>query len=357
MANEQVVIVGVGMMTAVGLTAPETAASVRSGTARFAETSIRDKSWQPFTLAVVPEEGLPGLSDRLVAAVGLTARETRLLRLATMPLRECVRPVASQPPSMGLCLALPEAPRGTPAVDGARFLAMLALQVGGVFDPQRSDATHTGRAGGLTAVGQAAAVIEQGLADFMIAGGVDTYFDLLVLATLDRDGRIKSETNADGFIPGEGAGFVLLASRRAAAARSLPTVARISSVAVGFEVGHLDSAEPYKGDGLAATISQLAGRGAVDEPIGEVYSSINGENHWAKEWGVSYLRNRPIFRPDHRVHHPADCYGDNGAASGPLMLGLAALAGRDSRRRAPVLVYGSSDQGVRAAVIVISETH
>ena len=49
------------------------------------------------------------------------------------------------------------------------------------------------------------------------------------------------------------------------------------------------------------------------------------------------------------MHHPADCSGDSGAACGPIMAGLAALGIRDSYRRTPALVYGSSDRGARAA--------
>jgi 3-oxoacyl-[acyl-carrier-protein] synthase-1 len=79
---------------------------------------------------------------------------------------------------------------------------------------------------------------------------------------------------------------------------------------------------------------------------------MNGESHWAKEWGVGFIRNRAAFHPDHGMHHPADCVGDTGAACGPLMTGLAALGLRDGYRRGPCLVYCSSDDGPRAALAV-----
>ena len=79
---------------------------------------------------------------------------------------------------------------------------------------------------------------------------------------------------------------------------------------------------------------------------------MNGENHWAKEWGVSFIRNSAAFDPDHGFHHPADCYGDTGAACGPLMVGLAALGIRNGKQGGPTLVYGSSDRGERAALTV-----
>jgi len=114
----------------------------------------------------------------------------------------------------------------------------------------------------------------------------------------------------------------------------------------------LYSEEPYRGDGLAQAVQQLAQLGALVGPIQEVYSSMNGENHWAKEWGVTRIRGNGTFSAEHGMHHPADCYGDTGAASGPLMTGLAALGLREGYRAAPALVYASSDQGQRAALAV-----
>ena len=350
--SESVVVVGIGMMTAVGLNAAETSASVRAGTMRFAETELRDKRFEPFTLATVPDDGLPPVMDALDGE-GLTGRERRLLRLAALPLRECLAPLAQLGPipPLSLCLALPESETAKP-IDRPLFLRRLAMQAGGAIDVQRSDATHAGRAGGVVAVGQAILTIQQEIAEFVVAGGIDSFRDLYVLGTLDAEQRVKSAVNLDGFIPGEGAAFLLLASARAAAARGLTPLARVSPAAVGFETGHLYGDDPYRGDGLAATFARLAASGALSPAAGEVYSSMNGENHWAKEWGVGYLRNRGAFLPVYRMHHPADSFGDTGAACGPLMIGLAALGIRGNYRRSPAVVYGSSDHGQRAALVV-----
>jgi len=355
MTND-VVIVGVGMTTAVGLSAPETAASVRARMMRFTETSLRDRHFDRFTIAEVTDEALESLAGPLDELAGLTAREARMLRLAAAPLRECLAPLAGRAVPIGLCLALPETETHCP-LDRDAFVERLAHQANAGFDPRRSDGSHVGRAGGLVAVGQAVSTIQRGISEFMVAGGVDTFRDLYVLGTLDLEGRVKSRTNADGFVPGEGAAFVLLASERAAATFGLTPMARVSAAAVGFESGHLRSDQPYRGDGLATTIAQLVRLGAIEEPIGDVYSSMNGESHWAKEWGVSHLRNRSLFRPDHGMHHPADCFGDTGAACGPLMIGLASLGIRGSYRSAPALVYGSSDVGPRAALVVSAGRH
>jgi 3-oxoacyl-[acyl-carrier-protein] synthase-1 len=349
MAANSVVVVGVGMTTPVGLTTAETAASVCSATMLFAETPIHDRRSEPFILAEVIEGGLPGLRKEVAAAPGLTSREARMLRLATMPLRECLKSLKPGPVAPGLVLALPELQTTLP-LDGQRFLQLLAQQTEGSFNPKQCAATHVGRAGGLAAIGQAAETIRQGKARFMLAGGVDTYRDPYVLGTLDLEKRVKSSVHLDGFIPGEGAAFALLASAEAAAAAELAPLVRISPVFQAVESGHLYSKEPYRGDGLALAIEKLAASGAAGAPIAEVYSSMNGESHWGKEWGVSFIRNRAVFTPDHSTHHPADCLGDTGAASGPIMLGLVVHGLQNQYRRGPCLIYCSSDRGQRAVV-------
>lgn len=349
--TDDIVVVGIGMVTAVGVSAPETAASVRASTSRFVESALWDRRSEPFVLAEVPEEALPELSEAVTSTAVITGRERRMLRLATAALQECVAPLGDRERRPGLCLALPEMETKRP-LDRAAFLANLAKQTKLAFDPRGSDATHTGRAGGLLAIGQAVLTIQTGLADFVIAGGVDTYRDPYVLAMLDKEQRVKSSANLDGFIPGEGAAFLLLARRGAAIENRLPTLGRVTPVATGFESGHLYSAEPYRGDGLASTFQQLVARGVVDSPFAEVYSSMTGESHWAKEWGVAFLRSRAAFRESHGMHHPADCFGETGAASGPLLVGLAVMGIKGQYRHSPALAYGSSDHGVRAAVVV-----
>lgn len=349
MASDSVVVVGVGMMTAVGLTTAETAASVRSATMLFAETSIRDHSFEPFTLAEVIEDGLPELVKEVADSSGLTVREARMLRLASMPLRECLKSLMAGTAAPGLILALPETQTTLP-LDGMRFLQLLAQQTGHSFNLKQSGAPHVGRAGGLTAIGQAADTIRQGRAEFMLAGGLDTYRDLYVLGTMDMEKRVKSAVHLDGFIPGEGAAFLLLARPGAAAQAGLTPLASISQVFQALEAGHLYSTVPYKGEGLAMAIEKLVSSGAAGAPIAEVYSSMNGESHWGKEWGVSFIRNRAAFLPDHGIHHPADCLGDAGAACGPIMLGLAVHGLQNHYRRGPCLVYCSSDRGQRAVL-------
>jgi 3-oxoacyl-[acyl-carrier-protein] synthase-1 len=278
---------------------------------------------------------------------GLSDREQRLVRLGAMPLLECLRAAGRPLPPLPLFLALPETETARP-LDRARLLQLLAIQVDGAFDAARSECAFKGRAGGLLAIGRAAELVRTGRTDWALAGGVDSYRALYVLGTLDRDRRIKSNNNLDGFIPGEGAGFVLIASAAVAKSLDLRPLAVPSAVVSGSEPGHLASEEPYRGDGLATTTTQLLAAARLSSPITEVWSSMNGENYWAKEWGVAFLRNREAFAPNHAIQHPADSFGDTGAACGPILVGLAARG--LARAPGPVLIYASSDGGERAVL-------
>ncbi|MBP1762755.1 MAG: Beta-ketoacyl synthase, partial [Firmicutes bacterium] len=131
-------------------------------------------------------------------------------------------------------------------------------------------------------------------------------------------------------------------------------LASLSPVSTGFEEGHMYSEKPYQGEGLAAVFENLFSNSKVSGPVQEVYSSMNGENFWAKEWGVAYLRNRTAFDAGYRMHHPADCLGDTGAACGIIFIILTTLGFQKGYRQSPALITCSSDRGDRAAVIVQS---
>ena len=110
--------------------------------------------------------------------------------------------------------------------------------------------------------------------------------------------------------------------------------------------------EPYLGEGLAATFADLFAETPPPAPIGCVYASFNGERYWGKEFGVARLRNSAAFVPDHQMEHPAECFGDLGAAHGIMLASLAVHGVYKHYRHSPCLVYASSDYGGRAALLL-----
>ncbi len=113
----------------------------------------------------------------------------------------------------------------------------------------------------------------------------------------------------------------------------------------------MGSDEPYRGDGLDQAFKKALINHAQPN-IHTIYSSMNGENHWAKEYGVAYIRNKPAFQGKVEIEHPAQCYGDVGAATAPLLIALAAEALFKDRNAHTHLVYSSSDTAKRGAIVV-----
>jgi 3-oxoacyl-[acyl-carrier-protein] synthase-1 len=272
-----------------------------------------------------------------------------MLRLAAPALREALGDKRSV--KCPVFIGTPEVLPGGADAAGSRFLEYLALQSGVSFDLQRSKCFALGKAAIFHALQEARKHLEKGGDPFVIVGGVDTYVDSYVLAALERDQRILQEDVTDGFIPGEGAAFLLVGPSAGAVGRNgSQQRAILSGVAVGAEVGHRFSDQTYRGDGLAQVFQDLLA--GARGPVTAVYSGMNGESFGSREWAVAYIRNRSHFADVARFAHPADCFGDLGAAAGPVLIGAAAAMEGDSSREARSLVFCSSDGADRGACLV-----
>jgi 3-oxoacyl-[acyl-carrier-protein] synthase-1 len=155
----------------------------------------------------------------------------------------------------------------------------------------------------------------------------------------------------DGFVPGEGAGMLLLATEQAVNTYGLSPIGVISLPGIAVESGHRYSEQPYRGDGLADAFS-LALENCPNQIIQTILASLNGENLGAKEYGVAVVRNKEKLAEDFRLEHPADCFGDIGAAFAPVLTGIACIGMLKGYLKGPALVYSSSDIEWRGACCV-----
>lgn len=350
MAKPAIVIVSAGAVSPIGLSLAETTASARARINRLHEIEWRDRRFQPFIVGAVPDEGLPPLATELTKQC-LQYREARMLRLADVALQEALKPIKEDQPTIPLLLGLPEH-HTTKPLEPKGFLIKLAQQFKARLDISRSVAAPNGRAAGLMAIKRATAMLEAKETEFVLVGGIDSLVDLYVLGTLDMQGRIRNEINSDGFSASEGAAFLLLTLAETAAQKGLQQLVQVLGSAMGHEPGHFYAEEPYLGEGLANAFSSLLAEAPPPSPIGCVYASFNGERYWGKEFGVARLRNSSAFIPDHQMEHPAECFGDLGAAHGPMLAALAAHGVSKHYRNSPCLVYASSDYGSRAAILL-----
>lgn len=349
-------IEGMGMFTPVGTTAAQTASSVRALISAYAASSVINRNADPMTLALVAEEAIPPCATA-DDATGLSMRARRMLRLAVPALAEALHgldaPVSQLPLFLAVSEALPDADDALPPV-GDAFLEHLLHAAGGVFSRQHSELFPGGRAGGLQALGRALEALASGRFSHVLVGGVDTHLDARLLATLDAAGRVLADNVMDGFAPGEGACFLLLASarsQRTAAAGGPAPAPVVFAPALAMETGHRYSEAPNTGDGLAeavlAALRALAGR-----PAATVLASLNGEHFGTREWGVARLRAGAAILEHSAMLHPAECFGDTGAAIAPLLLGLACIGMMKGHVRGPCLVWCASEGPLRGAVAV-----
>ena len=318
--------------------------SQRAGIARIASSHVMDKHFDPIQMGLVPEDQLPPLPPEL-GSLGLPSRASRMLRLAAPTLASVA---AGIKPPVRVFLGMPELD-ATQSPWLNDFLAQLSKAANVPIDLEHSGIIPRGRAGALRALEGALESIANDPTTPIIVGGVDTFLDLKLLAELDAEGRILGPRVMDGFIPGEGAAFFALHSpTNPPAIRS----ASLDGVASFKDDGHRYGKAPAKGEGLANAIEKMRGSMQTAAPIATTFAGFNGENFDAKLWGVAQLRHTDFFAAGLFMEHPADKYGDAGAATGALLTVLAATSLAKGQRPGPALVWAASDSELRACAVL-----
>lgn len=339
--GEDVCICGIGARTAVGLGAEASAAAVRG--------SISGLGLHPFFVDQ-EDEPVSFAADSEIAP-DLPIAE-RMLRMARSVTEQALGQASTTTPiDVGCCwLALPEPRSGlAPNLDawlGAAQADVLALP------PESVRTLSRGHAGGLMALQGAALMLSRGEAEAALVIGVDSYHDHRTIQSLDARRRLMSARNRSGFPPGEAAGACLLVRRGVADRRRLPVLARISSAATATEPHPLRSTEPCLGEGLTAVIAAVARSLRVPgELITATYCDLNGERFRNEEYVYALMRTQEAFVDPHDYISPADCWGDVGAASGPLFAVLAVVSSvRGYAKGSVAVLWAGSDSGHRSAV-------
>jgi 3-oxoacyl-[acyl-carrier-protein] synthase-1 len=209
-----------------------------------------------------------------------------------------------------------------------------------------------GHSAGLMAIGTACRELRDGTAAFLLAGGVDSYIDADTLEWLDDCERLHIPTNAWGFLPGEAAGFCLLCSVATAERHGLKVLGKIAAMATANEPNRIYTETVCIGEGLTpgrATGSRLHAAGCEDR-----CHALRPERRGlpCRRVGFMLARTSEGFVNPADFEAPADCWGDVGAASGPLFVVLAAMAAKKGYAKGPrTLLWTSSESGERSAVL------
>jgi 3-oxoacyl-[acyl-carrier-protein] synthase I len=342
-------ITGLGLVTAVGHGAAETAAAVRAGLANLHEHPTffpitKDPGWvddEPLLCGAVPglDPFLPG--------------PKRLVELAAMALNDLVKSAGLARrdfANMALCVALPaldEVVRswGLSDLFVPDLLAKASLAA---FPAVR--VLHAGPTGMLELVKIAASLFEEGTVERCLLLGVDTYLDDDRLSLLDGRYRIRSARAVDGFLPGEAAAALVLEPRSVAEARGAPVLATMSVLGVGDEPRAASGDRQSSGAGLCEALSALFAAGGEDPAW--VLCDLNGESYKSYEGGLALTRLEQLASVQ-RLTHPADCHGDIGAATAGCLIGCAVMGlQRGYALAADATLFCGSDGGLRMAARV-----
>ncbi|NMO13557.1 hypothetical protein HPC49_00505 [Pyxidicoccus fallax] len=351
--EEAVPLTGIGMMTSVGFGAYPACAALRAGIVRMVELDASQKAaghpdWKP------PLVGSPmkGLTD---GYFGL-GRWTRMAVDALRDLMVNARLSGAELEQSGIFLGLPAGTWSSSPERHQQFATRIAqwLQLPGLqscirFYPE-------GHASALKALQEAVAQIHQGRLTRAVIGGVDSLVDQERLASLLTGGRLKTDENPVGLIPGEASAFFLVESPRHARRRKAEVLAWLEAARIAHEPVSPASKQPCNGLGLgqavSATLTGLADHGAA---TGLIICDLNGELYRAEEFSKMAPRSLHRLQQSWRLWHPADCIGDTGAASAAISVcvGARALA-RGYARTDGVLVCASSDEGLRGSMYLRS---
>lgn len=340
-----VLVVGLGAVTPIGRSAWASAAAVRAGVAGFeAHPYMVDAVGRPMMVASFPwVDESRNLADRVGDALIAAVHEARATLKDALP----------QPP-MVLLLNLPAARPGLPDDFGRSVVARLQEVFEGVFD--RIKAAALGHAGGLIALQSALDLMANTPETVCIIAGADSYLDPDVLEWLEETDQLHGageRNNAWGFMPGEAAGAVLLATRQTLQLLALSPLACVRGVGVGRETRLIGSGTVCTGLGLTDAVRAATASLRFGERLTDTYCDMNGEPYRADEFAFTVTRTRERFVAASDFIAPANCWGDVGAASAPLLIVLACIAGVKAYANGDAaLVWASSVNGERGAALL-----
>jgi 3-oxoacyl-[acyl-carrier-protein] synthase-1 len=338
-----------GAATSVGSTLPASAAAVRAGIAMFNHhPNMVDGAGRPMVVGAAPylPRELEG-AERLLALAGPAACEA----LAVLPFKRM--PMG---PQVDVFVGLPEPRPGLEAGTLRAFIIAFERALRQVLPVSGVHGFMRGHCAGLLALQAGIEKLHSGAA-LCLVGGVDSALDPLTLEWIESCGQLHGagdDNNAWGYVPGEGAGFCLVGTGEAANRLGIAPRAGIAALGAAREQCLIKTDTVCTGAGLTRAFQAAFGQlGASQHRIDHVLCDMNGEPYRAEEYAFATLRTHDRFVDSADFVAPADCWGDVGAASGPLFIGLAleahAKGYRPGRR---TLVWTSSEGGDRIAAVV-----
>jgi 3-oxoacyl-[acyl-carrier-protein] synthase-1 len=346
MSSTAIYVVGLGGSTPVGRNAWSSAAAVRAGISGFTQHPYMiDTAGEPMCAAIAPWLDIDIMGVERFKALLFPAIDQ-----AFAPIAEA----QSLRPRTALSLGLPSQRPGLPENFQPMLMNALAEKYRSTFASVA--AFPNGHAAGLLALEAAARQLVQGAFDACVVAGVDSYLEPETLEWLEACDQLHGAgplNNAWGFIPGEAAGAILVMRHEFVVRLRLQPLARLLGLGSAFEPKRIKTETVCVGEGLTQAFRTALQALPEGVKVTDVYCDMNGEPYRGDEYGFTCLRTKEYFESVSDFVAPADCWGDVSAASGPLYIGLAAIAGSKNYSNGNVaFAWASSEGGERAASIL-----
>jgi len=340
-----------GARCPIGLSALQIAMCARAKKAEPRSTRLRDKRDREIGACLTP-----GLPEDLYGY-------DRLLALAAPALREAALGADFGGRPLPMALALPEAGRPD---DHARLnreiLADLGAGSGVGIEMDRSIVVRAGHAAGALALEAAVGMLSAG-AQWVIWGGVDSYFHPDTLRWLDEECRLHALDAENGFVPSEGAAFLILSrpglrlsGGQGNTSGSSGTTNKLPGAAVRFAQGAREETVVSGEPNVARAMTQLFRRAAESTREGVIrwaLNDINGERHRVREWTLATARGS--FGDRFVEGRLVEDLGDMGAAIGPMLGSIACSLWRAGCAPASSAAVALHSEGVERGVFVLEE--
>lgn len=333
-----VAIAGVGLVTSLGLDAESTCAALRASVTNPSLTRFRGRDGQLINGHQV-ELDTPW--------VGVS----KLVQMALLAADECLEGIRNVAEGSALpvllCTAEQQRPGRLQGLDDALFDGIRSgLDVR--LDDRHSAIFPLGRVAALAALERAKRLItEHGCHEVLIvaADGLLSWPALKHYVDLD---RVLREDNSNGFMPGEGAGALLITAAQAG------DVLRCTGFGAGIEPAPVMSGTPLRGDGLTAAIAQaMREAGLLADDVDFIVADISGEQYFFKEAALARARALRGHVRTLELWHPAEGIGEAGSLAGVAAIAAAWTAMRKGYACGPrVLVHASDDTSYRFATIL-----
>jgi 3-oxoacyl-[acyl-carrier-protein] synthase-1 len=230
------------------------------------------------------------------------------------------------------------------------FLSALQIQMKSVLHP-RSALLAAGATGVYHALLRAREILAAGQATHCLICAVDSLINPEVLRDLDESGRLKTESNPDGLIPGEAGACILVAPRNSHGGL------QVRGIGIANDPVRLGDGNPTLGTGLGEAIRYALNDASLTmDDLDYRLTDVTGERFWFSDATYGLARVLRVRKRYFEMWNISDTIGYAGTAMGVCMIAYLLYIFEHGLSRYPgVLLHSGSPSGERAAAVVTGE--